>query len=92
MDLQILLRRAATPANLRAVRIGIEREGHRITASGQLATTDLMPILVAGAPVIQRDFAESQLELITPVATTTEQAFEKLTNVHRTVYQHLAGN
>ncbi len=91
MNLQTLLRRAATPANLRAVRLGIEREGQRITPTGQLATTDLMPALVAGAPAIQRDFAESQLELVTPVATTTSQAFEQLTTIHRTVYQHLAG-
>ena len=91
VNLQTLLRRAATPANLRAVRLGIEREGQRITPTGQLATTDLMPALVAGAPAIQRDFAESQLELVTPVATTTSQAFEQLTTIHRTVYQHLAG-
>lgn len=90
VDFGTLLRQTATPQLLRTIRLGIEREGQRITPAGQLATQALAPALVRQAPQVQRDFAETQLELITPITSSTTAAIVALTRIHQRVQRELA--
>ncbi|MBR2729839.1 MAG: hypothetical protein IKD92_08270, partial [Lachnospiraceae bacterium] len=56
--------------------MGLERESLRITkADGRIAQTG-HPF--GDDPHFSRDFAESQLEIITPVADSTEELFQIL--------------
>jgi len=60
--------------------IGLERESLRIRkADGRIAQTD-HPF--GDDPHFSRDFAESQLEIITPVAESTEDLFRILSQMH----------
>ena len=60
--------------------MGLERESLRITkADGRIAQTD-HPF--GDDPHFSRDFAESQLEIITPVAGSTEELFQMLSQMH----------
>jgi glutamate--cysteine ligase len=70
---------------------GIEREGLRVDAQGNLAQTPHPAFLGSKLthPTITTDFSESQLELITPVSQTAEQALAHLSEVHRFVYTGL---
>lgn len=64
---------------------GLEREGQRITSSGDLALTD-HPAVFGNKltnPQITTDFAESQLELITPALPTIEDTYESLLAITR---------
>ena len=63
---------------------GLERETLRTGPGGQLATTDHHQFLGSKLchPRITTDFSESQLELITPVCDTTEDALRQLNNIH----------
>ena len=70
---------------------GIEREALRVDASGKLALTP-HPLFLGSKlthPTITTDFSESQLELITPVAHSADQALTLLNDVHRFVYSGL---
>ncbi|AMB99755.1 glutamate--cysteine ligase [Aerococcus urinaehominis] len=55
--------------------IGVEKEGHRINPDGSLAQTPHPPRVDGSSQnvYIQRDFAESQLELVTPPITNNHQ-------------------
>ncbi|RRK11143.1 hypothetical protein D1831_04145 [Lactiplantibacillus garii] len=89
MDFQPLLRAVATSNNLKMVRVGLEREGQRVTPDGQLATTDFKTVGMDRVANVTRDFAETQLELVTPVATSTAQALRELTTIQREVVGQL---
>lgn len=93
MDFQSALRTQAATPLLRQFRIGIEREAQRITPTGQLARTDHPHTLGDRSyhPFIQTDFSESQLELITPVATSVSELFDWLSLIHHVTYQNLTG-
>jgi glutamate--cysteine ligase len=72
---------------------GLEKESQRITSSGHLALTD-HPAVFGNKqthPYITTDFAESQLELITPPHRTMEATFESLQTIHTEVI-HGLGN
>jgi glutamate--cysteine ligase len=63
---------------------GIEKESQRVSHSGDLALTD-HPVVFGDKlrhPTITTDFAESQLELITPPLHSIEEAFRSLGEIH----------
>lgn len=90
IDFQQLLAKYATPTNLLAAKFGLEREGQRVTCTGQLAITDFPVIFKGGQSRIQRDFAETQLELVTPIATSSTAVVAALTQLQTTVQHELA--
>ncbi|WP_054737424.1 hypothetical protein [Secundilactobacillus similis] len=94
MDFQSALRAQATTPVLQHFRLGIEREAQRITPNGELAHTDHPHSLGDRSyhPFIQTDFAESQLELITPVATSVSELFDWLSLIHHVTYQNLTAD
>ena len=82
---------ALSPARLRGVRRGIEKESLRAQPDGQLALTP-HPAALGSAlthPHITTDFSESQLELITGVHSGVEAALDELTQVHQFTYRVL---
>ncbi|HEY9223509.1 MAG TPA: glutamate--cysteine ligase, partial [Variovorax sp.] len=82
---------ALSPARLRGVRRGIEKESLRARPDGQLALTP-HPAALGSAlthPHITTDFSESQLELITGVHSDVETALAELTQVHQFTYRVL---
>ena len=82
---------ALSPARLRGVRRGIEKESLRAQPDGLLALTP-HPAALGSAlthPHITTDFSESQLELITGVHSGVEAALDELTQVHQFTYRVL---
>jgi glutamate--cysteine ligase len=83
--------RTLTPAILKGIRRGIEKESLRVRPEGKLAMTS-HPLALGSAlthPHITTDFSESQLELITGVHTGVESCLEELTRIHQVVYRAL---
>jgi glutamate--cysteine ligase len=82
---------ALSPAILRGLRRGIEKEGLRVRPDGTLATTP-HPAGLGSAlthPRITTDFSESQLELITGVHDDIEACLAELAELHQVVYRSL---
>lgn len=63
---------------------GMEKEAQRITADGKIARTDHPAVFGKRSfhPYIQTDFAESQLELITPPVESLEEMLEWQAAIH----------
>ena len=63
---------------------GIEREGLRVTSDGMLSTNPHPSIFgdKKANPYITTDFSESQLEVITPVFSTTKETVEFLDSLY----------
>lgn len=83
--------RALTPAYLRTIRRGIEKESLRVLPDGKLSSLP-HPTALGSAlthPSITTDFSESQLELITGVHTGVESCLEELTRIHQVVQRQL---
>ena len=83
--------RTLSPAALRGIRRGIEKESLRVRPEGKLAMTS-HPLALGSAlthPHITTDFSESQLELITGVHSGVESCLEELTRIHQVVYRAL---
>jgi glutamate--cysteine ligase len=83
---------ALSPARLKGVRRGIEKESLRAQPDGKLALTP-HPAALGSAlthPHITTDFSESQLELITGAHKDVEAALEELTRIHQFTYRVLA--
>ena len=82
---------ALSPARLRGVRRGIEKESLRAQPDGKLALTP-HPAALGSAlthPHITTDFSESQLELITGVHADVESCLDELVRVHQFTYRVL---
>src|SRR5947207_2624833 len=83
--------RALTPATLKQIRRGIEKESLRVRPDGKLALTPHPAAL--GSPLthphITTDFSESQLELITGVHTTVDACLGELARIHQFVYKSI---
>ncbi|HSQ73196.1 MAG TPA: glutamate--cysteine ligase, partial [Rubrivivax sp.] len=81
--------RDLSPARLRGMLRGIEKESLRALPTGALALTPHPAAL--GAPLthprITTDFSESQLELITGVHVGVEDCLDELTRIHQFVYR-----
>lgn len=76
---------------LKQIGRGIEKEGLRTDLKGRIAQTD-HPTALGHAlthPSITTDYAESLLELITPVCHSTEAVITELTRIHQYVQAHL---
>jgi glutamate--cysteine ligase len=78
-----------TPALLKDIRRGIEKESLRVRPDGSLAATPHPRALGSALthPHIITDFSESQLELITGVHSGIEACLEELTHIHQAVYR-----
>jgi glutamate--cysteine ligase len=82
---------ALSPAVLRGILRGIEKEGLRVGPDGTLADTP-HPAALGSAlahPNITTDFSESQLELITGAHATVEALLQELTELHQFVYRSI---
>ena len=80
---------ALSPAVLRGIRRGIEKESLRVQPGGALAMTP-HPAALGSAlthPHITTDFSEAQLELVTGVHGGVEACLEELTQIHQFVYR-----
>ena len=83
--------RTLSPAVLKGIRRGIEKESLRVRPEGGLAMTSHPPALGSALthPHITTDFSESQLELITGVHAGVESCLEELTRIHQVAYRAL---
>jgi len=82
---------ALPPSVFTGISRGIEKEGLRVRADGELAQSP-HPAGLGSAlthPRITTDFSESQLELITGVHTSIDGLLGELAELHRVVYRHL---
>jgi glutamate--cysteine ligase len=83
--------RALSPAVLKGMLRGIEKEGLRALPDGMLTDTP-HPAGLGSAlthPHITTDFSESQLELITGVHAGVDACLDELTEIHQVVHRHL---
>ncbi len=83
--------RTLSPATLRGLRRGIEKESLRVRPDGMLAATP-HPAALGSAlthPHITTDFSEAQLELITGVHTGVAGCLDELRRIHQFVYRHI---
>ncbi|MEO8157529.1 MAG: glutamate--cysteine ligase [Betaproteobacteria bacterium] len=83
--------RGFSPAVLKGIRRGVEKESLRVRPEGMLAMSE-HPLALGSALThahITTDFSESQLELITGVHTGVESCLEELTRIHQVVYRAL---
>lgn len=73
------------PADLFRFRHGIEKEGLRTDASGQISQTDHPQALGSALthPQITTDYSEALLEFITPARTRPEDTLQDLADLHR---------
>jgi glutamate--cysteine ligase len=74
-----------------AFKRGIEKEALRVDPDGNLAKTPHPAFLGSklSHPLITTDFSEAQLELITPVKDSAEDALSTLDSIHRFIYSQL---
>ncbi|TCT19195.1 glutamate-cysteine ligase [Thiobaca trueperi] len=82
---------AGASATLAGNRIGLEKEGLRVTPAARLADSPHPPALGSALthPYITTDFSESLIELVTPALTGAQEVLDFLTDIHRYVYRHL---
>src|SRR5262245_57009291 len=83
--------RALSPAVLKSLRRGIEKESLRVASDGSLALTPHGPALGSALkhPHITTDFSESQLELITGVHPSVAGCLAELERIHQFVYSRI---
>ncbi|EPH99844.1 glutamate--cysteine ligase/gamma-glutamylcysteine synthetase [Enterococcus faecalis 13-SD-W-01] len=84
MNINELLQHPSVLPYIEQARFGIEREGQRVTLSGNLAQTEHPDVLGDRSyhPYIQTDFSETQLEVITPVTESIDELFQYLEAIH----------
>lgn len=94
MNFKKMLAHEHVKLTLLTARYGIEKESHRVDLSGNLAKTDHPQSITLkdDHPYIQRDFSETQMELITPVTETVEELFDFLAGIHDVVYRSMDKN
>jgi glutamate--cysteine ligase len=82
---------ALSPATLKGMRRGVEKESLRAHADGALALTPHPAALGAALthPHITTDFSESQVELITGVHDSVQACLDELTQLHQFTYHVL---
>ena len=91
MKTQDLLKQASVQPYLLQARFGMEKESQRVDLQGNLVTTDYPQTLGNRAhhPYIQTDFAETQMELITPVTKSVKDLFRYLAAIHDVAYRSM---
>jgi len=82
---------ALSPAVLKGMRRGIEKESLRSRPDGALAATPHPQALGSALthPHITTDYSESQLELITGAHLEIDACLDELTQIHQYVYRHI---
>ncbi len=82
---------AGQPQLLKLSRIGLEREGLRVSPGGCIAQTPHPPALGAALthPYITTDYSEALLEFITPPYPQLPQALDFLRDIQQFVYPYL---
>lgn len=90
-DLKTMLANDRVKPYLLKARFGIEKESQRVDLSGNLAKTDHPKSISLrdDHPYIQRDFSETQMEIITPVTETLEELFHYLAAIHDVAYRSM---
>lgn len=85
------LQAAGASLALRANRIGLEKEGLRVTPQGRLAQTRHPEALGSALthPYITTDFSEALIELITPPLSDHQAVLDFLRDLHVFVIRHL---
>ena len=80
MTIDRLLEKLDPASPILQATFGLERESLRVTEAGTLASTPHPSSLGSRSfhPYIQTDFSEQQLELITPIASSTQEAHRLL--------------
>lgn len=70
---------------------GIEKEGQRVLKNGEITKTRHPKSLGnrLNHPYIQTDFAETQLELVTPTVENEQEALRFLQAIHEVTFKHL---
>ena len=91
MDYKKMLVNDRVKPYLFKARYGIEKEGQRVDLSGNLSETDHPKSISINDenPYIQRDFSETQMELITPVTETIDELFNYLAAIHDVAYRSM---
>ena len=91
MSYSELLHKEAIRPFLLEMRIGLEKESQRVDLTGNLAQSDHPKTLGSRTfhPYIQTDFAETQVELITPVTNSPKEALRKLAMIHDVIYRSM---
>ena len=82
---------ALSPAVLKSLRRGIEKESLRVRPDGALALTPHPAVLGSALkhPHITTDFGEALIELITGVHTGVDACLDELKRIHQFVYRHI---
>lgn len=92
MDFKVMLQQANVAPLALSARFGVEREGQRVDSTGALAKSP-HPTTFGNRnyhPYIQTDFAETQLELITPVTNSPAELMQWLAAIHDVAYRSLS--
>lgn len=91
MDMKKMFAHEQVKPYIDKARYGIEKESQRVDLSGRLVKTDHPEILSVrdDHPYIQRDFSETQMELITPVTETLDELFSYLAAIHDVAYRSM---
>lgn len=91
MDFKKMLQQLTVAPLALSARFGLEREGQRVDCKGKLAQSS-HPRTLGNRnyhPYIQTDFAETQLELITPVTNSPAELMQWLAAIHDVAYRSL---
>lgn len=91
MDYQKLLKQQQVRPYLLEARLGLEKESQRVTLAGDLVTSEHPQVLGNRSfhPYIQTDFAETQMELITPVTESPKELLRWLAAIHDVAYRSM---
>ncbi|GCF94583.1 glutathione biosynthesis bifunctional protein GshAB [Enterococcus florum] len=94
MNIKEMMGRETIRPLLMQARYGIEKESQRVDLAGDLARTDHPAALGNRSfhPYIQTDFAETQLELITPVTDSVEEVLAYLLAIHDVAQRSMPEN
>jgi len=94
MDFKKLLESNRVKPYLLKANFGIEKEGQRVDQSGNLSKKNHPKHISRNDvnPYIQRDFAETQMELITPVTKSLEELFSYLSAIHEVAHRSMNDN
>ena len=94
MDFKKLLINDSVKPYLLKARYGIEKESQRVDLDGNLAKTNHPKSIGVrdDHPYIQRDFSETQMELVTPVTETLGDLFNYLAAIHDVAYRSIGNN
>lgn len=94
MEMKKILNNDRIKPYLLKARFGVEKESQRVDLSGILAKTEHPKSISVRDehPYIQRDFSETQMELITPVTETLGDLFNYLAAIHDVAYRSMGNN